>query len=69
MKTRINTQTMPELELAGLDGNAFSILGRARIAARDDGWPKEDIEAVMNEATSGDYDHLLTTIMTYFEVS
>ena len=69
MKTRINTQTMPELELTGLDGNAFSILGRARIAAKDDGWPKEDIEAVMNEATSGDYDHLFQTIMTYFEVS
>lgn len=53
----------PKLQLSGMDGNAFGILGRWRDAARKAGWSAEEIEAVMTEAMSGDYDHLLATIM------
>ncbi len=59
----------PELVLVGEDGNAFSILGRARRAARGAGWTTEEWEAVMAEAMSGDYDHLLATMMEHFDVS
>lgn len=35
--------------------------------ARRDGWDKADIDMVINEAMTGDYDHLLTTLATYCE--
>jgi len=55
------------LVLVGEDGNAFSILGKARralrLAGRDDDWA-----AFQAEATSGNYDHLLATVMEWFEI-
>ena len=59
---------MPTLVLVGQDGNAFFILGRAKGVMRDAGWPKELQDEIMEEATSGDYDHLLQTMMKYFDV-
>jgi len=58
----------PNLELIGSDGNAFAILGKAQRVAKKAGWEKKKIDAVLKEATSGDYDHLLQTMMKYFEV-
>jgi len=55
----------PVLQLMGMDGNAFAILGRAMRVARQNNMDWEKIKA---EATSGDYDHLLATMMKYFEV-
>ena len=59
----------PALKLTGRDGNAFSIMGNAQAAAKKAGWDKDEIEAVMQEAMSGDYDHLLQTMMKHFKVS
>lgn len=53
------------LELLGVDSNAFSILGAFRRAARQQGWTKEDIKIVTEQAMSGNYNHLLTTIMVH----
>ena len=57
----------PVLVLVGEDGNAFSILGRARhallLAGRGDEWATFEAEA-----TSGNYDHLLVTVMNWFDV-
>ena len=53
------------LQLAGLDGNAFSIMGRFQSAARKQGWQQDKIQAVLDEAMSGDYDNLLVTMMKY----
>jgi hypothetical protein len=50
------------LKLVGTDGNAFAILGAFQHAAREQGWSREEIKAVVDEATSGDYCHLLQTI-------
>lgn len=61
-------QDGPPLELAGLDGNAFAILGRARQAARRAGWSEERIDEVLEEAMSADYDHLLRTMTKHFDV-
>ena len=58
----------PEVELVGCDGNAFAILGRCRRASNEANWTKEQWEKFKFEAVSGDYDHLLRTVMTYFEV-
>lgn len=52
-----------KLELVGLDGNAFAIMGAFSQAARRQGWSKQEIDVVLDEAKSGDYDHLLVTIM------
>lgn len=50
------------LRLVGLDGNAFFLMGAFRRQARKEGWPKEEIDGVLNEARSRDYDHLLATL-------
>ena len=56
-----------KLALAGEDGNAFMILGRARAALRRakrmDLW-----DAFHKEATSGDYNNLIAACMRYFDV-
>lgn len=51
--------------LIGEDGNAFSILGRFGVAARKAGVPKETIDAVQAEATGGDYNRLLRTVLPW----
>jgi hypothetical protein len=60
-----NRPPVPGFNLVGADGNASSILGRFSRQARRAGWPKEDIEAVLTEARSGDYSHLLQTMIPY----
>ena len=51
------------LELVGLDGNAYSLLGAFQKAARRQKFPEAEIQVVMDEAKSGNYDHLLATLM------
>lgn len=53
------------LNLVGLDGNAFVIMGAFSRQAKREGWSQDEIDAVLNEAKSGDYDHLLATIMSH----
>lgn len=57
----------PELQLVGEDGNSFSILARARTAARRAGVPAEEIDQLLKYATEGDYNHLLCAMMEYFD--
>ena len=52
-----------KLDLVGLDGNAFILMGAFSKAARSQGWPKEMIDEVLTECRSGDYNHLLSTLM------
>jgi hypothetical protein len=54
------------IKLIGLDGNAFSILGRVRKAMKKAGLPDDIIDDYHTQATSGDYDHLLQTTMSWF---
>jgi len=57
------------VQLVGLDGNAFYILGRCRKAMRDADCTKEQIDEFVGKAMEGDYDHLLRTCMDYFEIN
>jgi len=50
-----------------MDGNAFAILGGFNRAARAQGWTQPQVKKVLDEATSKDYDHLLTTIANHVE--
>jgi hypothetical protein len=56
-----------KLNLVGLDGNAFSLMGAFQRAARRQGWEKTEIDAVLNKCTSGNYDNLLSTLMANTE--
>ena len=58
-----------EVELIGQDGNAFFILGRVQKALRRAGVPEEEVKQYYEEATNGDYNHLLRTTMEWVEVS
>lgn len=51
-----------KLKLVGLDGNAYYLMGAFKNQARKENWTKEEIDTVLNECTSGDYDHLLATL-------
>lgn len=50
------------LQLVGLNGNAFFLMGAFRNQAKKEGWNSEEIKAVLEEAMSGDYDYLLATL-------
>jgi len=58
----------PTVALIGADGNAFAVLGACQRAARRAGWTPDQIAAFRDLATSGDYDHLLGTVMSHFDV-
>jgi hypothetical protein len=60
--------TKPTVKLIGEDGNAFAIMGRVKKALRRVGADQEYIDQYLNEATSGDYDHLLVVSMKYVDV-
>lgn len=56
-----------KLDLIGLDGNAFALMGAFQKQARKEGWSAEEIKSVIDQCTSGDYDNLLSTLMYYCE--
>lgn len=56
---------LKDFRLEGEDGNAFFIIGRFRMAAKRAGWTKEEIEEVTDEATKGDYHHLIQTFLRW----
>jgi hypothetical protein len=53
--------------LVGHDGNAFAILGRVAHALKQSGHA-DLADEFLKEAKSGDYNHLLCTVMDYVEV-
>ena len=62
MNGDIKRQFKVNLKMVGLDGNAFAIMGAFQAQARREGWTKEEINEVLDEARSGDYSHLVATI-------
>lgn len=58
-----------EVKLTGTDGNAFAIIGKVKAALRKNAVPREEQEAFMKEAMSGDYNNVLQTAMRWVEVS
>jgi hypothetical protein len=51
--------------LVGVDGNAYSVMGHFSRCARQSGWTNEEIDLVMKEAMSSNYEHLLATIAAH----
>lgn len=54
----------PVCDLVGIDGNAFSIMGTVKGALERAGL-RDEARRYIEEATSGDYDHLLCVSMSY----
>ena len=56
-----------KLKLVGLDGNAWALMGAFQSAARKQGRTREEIKAVLDDCTSGDYNNLLQTLVAHCE--
>jgi len=67
MTNENGTKQKPTVKLVGEDGNAFAILGRVKRALVKAGM-QEEAKAFMEEATAGDYNHLLATVQKYVDV-
>ena len=57
-----------KVKLVGCDGNAFSILGHCLAAMRSSGLPKTELDEFKKQATSGDYNNLLSTCLEWFSI-
>ena len=68
--TENHTPRFPDVtvQLVGEDGNAFAILGRVTKALRRGGVSAAEQAQFTAEATAGDYDHLLRTVIAWVEV-
>ena len=58
-----------DVQLTGIDGNAFAIMGAVSKALRENDVSKELIDKFQDECMSGDYDHLLQVCMQWVNVS
>lgn len=63
MENKINKTV--NLDLTTIDSNIFAIMGAFSRQARREKWTQQDIDAVLEEAKSGDYDHAIATISDY----
>ena len=67
MNANIKNPRYPNIHvrLVGEDGNAFGILGRVQRSLRLANVPEDKIKEFLKEAMSGDYNHLLCTVMDW----
>jgi hypothetical protein len=56
-----------KIKLEGLDGNAFALMGAFSNAAKRQGFSQDWIDEVLEDATSRDYNHLLSVLMEHTE--
>ena len=56
------------LELVGANGNAFALMGVFQRQAKREGWTGDEINKVLKEAKSRDYNYLLAVIQNHCEV-
>ena len=57
---------MQYIDLNGPDGNAFALMGHAKNIAKQLGWQHSEIDDVLNDMQSGNYDHLLDVFKHHF---
>lgn len=66
----VNDKKYPKIkvQLTGMDGNAFAIMGAVAAALRKAGVPAAEISQYREESMSGDYDNVLRTAMSWVNV-
>ena len=55
------------LDLVGTNGNAFAVMGVFQRQAKREGWTQDEINKVLKEAKSRDYNYLLAVIENHCE--
>ena len=65
MENKAQIEKRVKMTLVGLDGNAFVLMGTFSANAKKQGWSKAEINEVLEECRSGDYDNLLSTLIKY----
>ena len=55
------------IDLSNQDGNAFAIIGACTLALKRNGL-RDQVKPFIAEATSGDYDNVLRTVLAWFSV-
>jgi len=55
-----------EIDLTGPEGNAFVLMGYSKRLGKQLGFSKEEIEKILADMKSGDYEHLLEVFDTWF---
>lgn len=58
---------MKDYSLIGIDGNAYAVMGYVDKSMRREGKTKEEREKYLEDAKSGDYDHLLAVSIEMVE--
>ena len=53
------------ISLVDQDGNAFSLMAYFRKNALKNGWNLDEVQLVLDQAVSGNYDHLVATLLLY----
>ena len=56
-----------KIDLSECGANAFGLLAVFSKTARKQGFDKQWVDSVLDEAKSGDFDHLLQTLMKHSE--
>jgi hypothetical protein len=56
------------VRLSEENGNAYAIIARCKRVAKRNGVPDDEWAAFLLEATSGNYDHAIQTVMQNFDV-
>lgn len=54
-----------KLRIVGLAGNADALMSAFSQQAKKEGWTEDEIDIVLNEAMSSDYNHLLATLIKH----
>lgn len=67
VKANYTPKPLPGFTLVGEDGNAFSIMGRFKSAARRAKVPSDVISGIITEAMSSDYNALLRVFIPWCE--
>ena len=63
----ITTNKKVQLDLSEQDGNAYALMAAFNSEARRAGFTKEERDFILKDAMSGDYNHLVGTLMAYCE--
>ena len=58
----------PVLRLSGMDANPYAIIGQVKKALKKAGADHEYVKQFIDEATSGDYAHLLRVTLEYVRI-
>jgi hypothetical protein len=58
-----------DVTVVPFDGNAFSIMGAVKTGMQKGGASKDEINAYMKDAMSGDYDHLLQVSLAMVNIA